>query len=303
MIFLNEGWTYGAEHEWADWPLDRPLPQGYKRDVRDITIVNSNGIANDPTGRFYGFGGEINTPPTDTVEGQVGCMEELQALYPEATINYRSNLHLHIRVPGLINDLAVLKRLQRRIHDDMPVALPIIEPLDLPIVRPWHSGTTPQEVLKGHARRVRRMKVSHQTLLKPDRVARQMAATTVQEFFEAEVPRSKAGAVMWHAQPRLCVNLRQLRETDTIEFRHWPGTMDADELANAFRWCKEWLESALRIDPIDDLLAAAQTWQLPRFQPYDHWMEERYRRTVHDGTIPKDQLPHNIAAILKETRP
>jgi hypothetical protein len=43
--------------------------------------------------------------------------------------------------------------------------------------------------------------------------------------------------------------------------------------------------------------------KLPKFLPYDHWLEERYRRTVHDGTIPRDQLPINIANVLKETHP
>lgn len=296
-------WTYGAEHEWADWPLARRLPPGYGRDVRDITIVNSTGVANDPTGKLHGFGGEINTPPTDTPDGQVACLLELKALLPEATVNYRSNLHLHIRVPGLKDDLTALKQVQRRIHEWMPLALPIIEPLAIDQVDPRAPGSA-----EGLKRRLRRMKVSHQTLLRPERVQRQLDAPTVEAFFEAEVPRSKAGAVMWHAQPRLSVNLRQLRETDTVEFRHWPGTMDPDELAWAFQWCRGFMMRALLEESeIKAHLATFEELQrdgkLPRFKPYDHWLEERYRRTVHDGTIPRDQLPINIANVLKETRP
>ena len=299
-------WTFGAEHEWADWDTTRPLPPGYGRDRRDITIVNSTGVANDPKDRLHNRGGEINTPPTGTIDGQVACLRELKALYPEATVNYRSNLHLHIRVPGLRDDLEALKRLQAHIHEWMPRALPVIEPLELPIVRPWHSGATPADVLKGHKRRLRRMRVSHHTLLRPDRLAGQLAASTVEEFFQREAAVSRAGVPQPHLQPRLCVNVRQLRETDTIEFRHWPGTLDPDLLSMAFIWCEGYLIRALKGEPVDDLIdnmASHYPNGVIPFQPYDHWLEERYRRTVHDGTIPRDQLPINIAQVLEETRP
>lgn len=303
-------WTFGAEHEWADWHTTdpaRPLPPGYGRDRKDYTIVNSTGVANDPKDRLHQRGGEINTPPTSTLEGQVDCMRELKALYPEATVNYRSNLHLHIRVPGLRDDMGALKRLQAFIHDWMPRALPVIEPLELPILTPYAESYTRSEAEKGWKRRVRRMRVSHHTLLPASRVSAQLAAPTIEEFHAREVPVDRHGKVMWHAQPRACVNLRQLRETDTVEFRHWPGTMDEDELRTALQWCKGFMEAGIRglgsDQAFEDLLSWAQEQTFPRFRPYDHWLEERYRRTVHDGTIPRDQLPINIAAVLAETRP
>ena len=306
---LNQDtWTYGAEHEWADWHTTdpaRPLPPGYGRDRKDITIVNSTGVANDPKDKLHDRGGEINTPPTSSPWGQIGCMQELRALYPEATVNYRSNLHLHIRVPGLRDDLDALKRVQARIHEWMPRALPVIEPLEMGFIGKY-SGLYPlSEIEKGWKRRLRRMRVSHQTLLPASRVAAQLAATTVEEFHAREVPVDRHGRVMWHAQPRVCVNLRQLRETDTVEFRHWPGTMRETELEAALLWCQGFMVAALEGDDpaFEALLSWAQRQVFPRFQPYDHWLEERYRRTVHDGTIPRDQLPINIANVLKETRP
>ena len=128
----HNSWSWGCEHELADIPRDRPLPKGYGWDVKDITIVNSNGIANDPKGELYKFGGEINTPPTDTVGGQVECLSTIKELFPEAKVNYRSNLHVHIRVPGLKGDLEALKQVHRYVHEHMPKLLPIIEPLPKP---------------------------------------------------------------------------------------------------------------------------------------------------------------------------
>lgn len=303
---MDDNWTYGAEHEWADWDMRTELPKGYGRDTHDVTIVNSNGIANDPSGKTWHYGGEINTPPTDSIEGQIDCLEEMKEFtLGVATVNYRSNLHLHIRVPGLKDDLVLLKRFQAHIHKWMPKALPVIEPIPEPILGlnasvPEYIFDTPE--YQGARRRYRRRKVSHHTLLKPDRVAGQMAANTIEEFFQREVPWSeKLGKPQWQCQPRLCVNLRQLRQTDTIEFRHFPGTMDLNELGAALLWVCFYTEAALNDSPIDDLLKMKNTiGLLPKFQPYCHWQEELYRQTCHDGSLPKQEIRNNIHNIQME---
>jgi hypothetical protein len=285
------GLTYGAEHEWGDFPLDTPLPPGYGRDRKDITIVNSNGIANDPSGKLYRFGGEINTPPTSTPKGQVECLRELKKLLPNATINHRSNLHIHIRLPGLRDDLKMLKRVQKYIHNNMRSAFPIIEPLP----RPKYCST-PEE-LQGALRRWRRRRVSHQTLLTHGRLSKQLEARSPEEFFRREVPQSKSGKPLWACQPRLCVSLRQLLETDTVEFRHFPGTLDEAELLNCIIWCHQFLIYAVDGMAFDPLLHWAGGVNFPQFPPYVHWREVRYRATVHDGTLSKAEIARNIKAI------
>jgi hypothetical protein len=280
--------SYGAEHEWADHPLDRDPPTGYGRDVKDITMVNSNGIANDPKGKFYRFGGEFNTPPTDTIEGQVGCLTELKELYPEATINYRSNLHLHVRVPGLKNDLQALKLFQAHIHEHLPdVLTKVIEPIPVPTLetcnRTRDSDFTSAEWFEGAKRRFRRRRVSHQSFLTEKRLALQAQASTVEQWYAAEVPQSD-GRPMWHLQPRLAVSLRQMLQTDTIEFRHFPGTMSEAQLRWAFNWVKAYTEHALEGLSITGLVREFEGVNLPRFLPYHHDVECGYRATCHDGS-------------------
>lgn len=291
--------SYGAEHEFADHPLSRDVPKGFGRDVNDVTIVNSNGIANDPKGRTYRWGGEFNTPPTDSIIGQVGAMAQLKERYPEATINYRSNLHLHVRVPGLKDDLAMLKQLQGHIHQYLPEVLAsIVEPIPRPSAAEYPAA----DDLKGAKRRFARRRVSHQCFLSTNRVALQARARTVQEFFELEPPHSKDDdKPLWHLQPRVCVNLRQLLQTDTIEFRHFPGTMDAAELSTAFRWVKEYTERALENAPINDLAQEARDWNFPKFLPYHHEVECGYRQTVHDGSLGLEDIRINVARILSRS--
>ena len=288
-------WTYGAEHELADWQLGDKLPVGCSHDGKDYTIVNSNGIANDPSGKLWRCGGEVNTAPSD-IDGQVNMLGDLVRV-PGATVNYRSNLHLHIRVPGLADDLGALKRVQGCLHTTAPFWLPTIDPIP----------TVPRSDKDGR-RRWRRRRVSHHSLLTPTRLDRQMAARTTEEFFEAEVPRSKAGKVMWHAQARLCVNLRQLRETDTVEFRHFCGTTDTGLLREAFRWCEEWLYRALAWDfpmesaaPwVDDLMTDFNQLDFACISKplIDYDLERGYRMTCHDGSLTKDQIARNIEEVL-----
>lgn len=302
----TEGRTYGVEHEWADWDVRTPLPEGFSRDTRDYTIVNSNGIANDPTLRYYPYGGEICTPPTDTIHGQVLAMHQLQELLPTATVNYRSNLHVHVRIPGLRDNLYALKSIQRYIHEHMPAILEVIQPLPRPgpAQAAQRSGAdrlySEDEWLEGARLRWRRMLVSHQTLLTPRRLAHQLEAQSVTEFLEREVPWSeKKGRPQWQCQPRLCVNLRQLLETDTVEFRHFAGTMDSLEVCTALHFADRFLTAARAAAPIEELLAWCRTQQWPRFQPYQHWMETRYRATAHNGKVDKQAIATNINLILE----
>lgn len=306
MTFSTAGMTFGAEHEWADIDRRVLLPPGFGWDERDVTIVNSNGVANCPKGQYYKLGGETNTPPTDTILGQVEALALLKALFPEARVNYRSNLHCHIRVPGLKDDLRALKRIAMYNRYWLPRILNVIEPIPYPTADEYARAGD----LRGALRRYKRRKRSHHTVLTEKRTARMLTAHTVDEFFRYEVPQDAAGRPMWHAQARAAVNLRQLRETDTIEFRHWPGTLDGPELRHCFDWCECYLLCALcptwglkpeNLNPLDAFKKLGEdmlSWvHFPTFPPYDHTLEIRYRMTCHDGSVPKEQIVNNINKI------
>lgn len=291
---MSRDWTFGAEHEWADWHLST-LPEIYALNKNDYTIVNSNGIANDPTGKHYKYGGEINTLPS-SIENQLIQVDLLKnRLQPSPTINYRSNLHIHVRIPGIEGDLDTLIKLQRYIHYSLPHILKKkIEPMP-----DWKS--TDPEINEGMKRRLRRMRQSHQTFLTPHRLQYQLEATSLQEFFEREVPKDKKGNVMWHAQPRLAVNLRQLRDTGTIEFRHFPGTLNSVELRTCFDWCRDFLCCALLDINLSDFYEEHYSdRRFPKFEPYQHKLEIRYRMTCHDGSLKKNEIKKNIQSILQD---
>lgn len=300
MKYDNRNWTYGAEYELSDWPRDRELPVGgWSLDERDVTMVNSNGIAVDPKGISYRFGGEFKAPPCSSPDLLAEQYSELLKLYPEVEINYRSNLHVHIRVPGLRDDLAMLKRIA---FFNWTYLKELLEDLVEPIPRPAAKDYPGEENYAGAMRRYRRRKVSHHTVIPLQRVSRQLEATTVEEFHVFEVPWShKLKAPQWQCQPRQAVNLRQLRETDTIEFRHFPGTLNPEELRVAAEWCCDYLRCAMQDDgnPRQMFKELYTGRQFPTFLPYVHEQERRYRATVLDGTLPRSTVEANIKAILE----
>lgn len=294
----SETWQYGCEHELADWHQSIPLPYGFKTDERDVTMVNSNGIAVDPKRRLYHNGGEINTPPTGTIEGQCQCLEEIIGLYPDASVNYRSNLHIHIHVPGLAEDLRQLKRLQAYIHEQLPTVLELVEPIPKPTKQEFPIETH----YKGAMRRYKRRKVSHHTFLTKERVAKQLTAKSPRQFHEFGVPLDKDKKPQWQCQPREAVSLRQLLQTNTIEFRHFPGTLDKQELLVCLAWCRDFLQMAFaQAELLPLYISHYACARFPQFPPYFHWIECRYRATCHDGSNSKETIKNNIKSILKGT--
>lgn len=289
----SKDWTFGAEHEFADWDIRLPLTKHTAIDVDHTTLVNSNGIANSGDGSLYSFGGEVTTSPTDTIDGQCGILSEFLELHPVANVNYRSAVQLHIRVPGLREDAAALKRLIKfgaqwlpMVHDRLGPT--IKRPESFATIRERQSFTNYRQRLNGRRR-----------VLKDLQIKQMLLADTYEKIGDAEcINYSDDGKPLWFLSKRSAVNLRQLKVTDTIEFRHHAGTTDPEQLRCAFSWWKTYLECAL-FDPGVDL---EKVWDehdhnFPVQRDYSHWHEERFFATRLGGIYPRSEVIKNIAAV------
>lgn len=279
-------WTYGAEHEFSDWDARKGVPKGFNR-APDYTIVNSNTIASHPDINIYHLGGEFNTPPTSTPEGQADALHTILEMHPNCTINHRSNLHIHVRIPGLKDNLTLLKKIQLFIHTQLPLVIDKIEPIPM--------GLTDAE-----RKREKRRYISHHKFLSKDRVAKQLKATTPQEFFESEVSKGLDGRLLWHLSSRVCVNIRQILQTDTIEFRHFPGTLDEKELLTSVNWCRDFLKYAILGKPIKSLSESylKDGFPFPKFPKYNLELEIGYQATCKHGKFSMSEVKDNIRMIL-----
>lgn len=275
MDFANA--TYGMELEFGDINRNGTLPQGLSWNAKDYSIVSSTGIANDPKGLLYGKGAEINSDPTATVQEQLDFFESLLAANLGPQLNHRTNLHLHVRVPGLSQDLNALKTLLGYIDANQAAIYEAIEPVPVPVRTEYESDVA----YKGAVKRYRRRKVSHQYAVPKARVERAMEARTVEEFFAAHAPVQADGNPAWGLTTRAGINLLQLKETDTVEFRHFTNTLDVRKLASCFLWVATFIPAALDGASVAELLSVSN-YEFPQFVPYDHNMEVGYGYTNFD---------------------
>ena len=289
----TKDWTYGVEHELGDWNRQKKLPTGAIENRVDHTVMNSNGIAADPAGKTYHYGGEINTVPTKTPQGQVEILERLKKEFKLDT-NHRNNLHIHIRVPGLKDNLVLLKQLAFYNHNNLPKILNIIEPIPKPS-RAEFSFEEYEGAMLRYKRRLR----SHHSLLSTSRYRQQQICTSLKAFFEAEAPIKK-GEPQYHLAIRSAVNVRQLLETDTIEFRHFPQTLDGEELLTAIEWCREYLIGALltKESALSIYNRLFKKRKFPMFPDYIHWKDRRFKATQFKGNNTREQIEANIKLIL-----
>lgn len=273
--------SFGLELEWADVDKRTPIPEKYgKWDWRDWTMVNSDGTANDPTGKTNWKGGEINTAPTDSVAEQVKIVSDLAKLL-SPTINYRCNLHVHVGISNAITDLDMLKRLAKYIRANETFVWNYVEPIPKPTRDKYESD----DAFKGAMKRYKRRLVSHHYSISQERYEEMIDATDPQHFYESHAPKGRKGQRVWHIVPRAGMNLRSLFKHGTIEFRHFPGTADPKEIESALSWCEAFTDAAINNGKSAEEIYKSREWTFPKFRKYQHTLELGYQKTKFDGKL------------------
>lgn len=267
--------TFGAEYELGDVDRTLELPEGALWNFKDHSIANSTGIANDEKAKLYTLGGEINTVPTSSIQEQLAIWERIANSQKRIHINHRTNLHLHIHVPGLREDLAALKRLMTYVQTYQDRVYELVEPIEAPDRNMYRSQASYQGALARYKRRL----ISHQNRLKPKQVEACMAAQTPEEFINGHAPKDKNGKPLWALAVRGGINLSQLRETNTIEFRHFTPTLNVAELESCFEWVYAFTKAALETGESVDEIYAKRQWKFPPFAPYNHDVDVIFRWT------------------------
>lgn len=300
MKYDPGAFSYGCELEFADVDRFVKLPDGCAFDGKDHTVVNSNGIATDPKAETCKIGGEINVRPTDSIAEQLDVIQEiLNCFGSQITVNYRCNLHVHVRVPGLREDLDACKQLATYIRKHEQDVYRLIEPIPKPTAAEYPD----EESMAGAMKRYKRRHRSHQYRVSENVYKAMMAATSVEEFYNAHAPWSeKKQQHCFHLKPRAGINLRPLWEThhNTIEFRHFPGTLSILEYKSALTWCQQFLHAALNAPDVtpQQILDTNPWMQFAKFQPYQHELEATYLLTSYDHHT-RSEIIENLKALNK----
>jgi hypothetical protein len=269
--------TYGAEIEWGDIPRNKVIPDNLGSwEYCECDIINLNGryrgLACDPDGIDPPVGGEINTKPTQTWPEQLDRIMEIKNLFERPTAGTVNHGHLHIRVPGLRDDIEALKRLTKYVVDNQ----------DLCIEKCYQFKES--DLMKGDKAK---------TYLKwdggrpmPDWMGENIDVFA--ENFEDFIRIQQCGKDgKSRGRPfRYAINTYCLKHTDTIEFRLFRSSINEREIHDSLMFVENFIDAALNDGPSVEEILKQHNYLFPRFI-YDPEMSRAWKETKHSSDISK----------------
>jgi len=270
--------TYGLELEWSDVDRRMPIPEEYVTwNKDDVTIVNSDGIANDPSLKQTVYGGEINTKPTETIEEQIVATTHLRDLLNPVSL-YRANLHCHVAVEGLKEDLTLLKQLFQYTQDNQDFIYFEMLPYPAPTKEQWPDKDDFKLAISFNRQQNYWAKAS----VPLNRAADIMKATTPKEFYDCHFMwNEKLNRRLYHIGiVRAGINVRSIFKHGTTEFRLFAGTTDPEQVRDALEFSKQYMEAAL-FNPTRTAkeIYESREWNFPKWQEFRPDLERGYKAT------------------------
>lgn len=268
----ERNYSFGIELEMAD--IDRLVsPPVNCKFTSDFDIVNSDGIAIDPSGKVHLIGGEVITP-AGTESEVLGYAEDIFNTYPNATFNHRTVLHSHISWPELPMDVDAMKSI---LSYQREYGMEILNTV-------WTRDRLAMSTMN---RSARAFYTYDFTIMPEYKYNFCMNATSPQEFRLAYA-MTKDGKVNWLHAKRYALNMYSIFKHGTIEFRHWFPTKKRSEIASVLDFCRKYIDNALgdRL-PFQKLLANNTSWTFPVEDDvkYNHVLEIGWQRTnMHTNT-------------------
>ncbi len=271
----------GCELELGDVDTCIILPGNNKWDYKDGSIMNSNGTANDPKKKFNRYGGEIQVEPKHSPQELLKEVEMLLNIFKNKAVNFTTNLHVHISVPGLDQDLKMLKTLLKYI--DMYTE-DIVSRIDsIPV--PKYGASI------GEQKRYKRRQRSHHYILPIEKYFDCMSATTPEQFFVSMCTKNWENKPQWQLFVRPAINLASLIKHGTIEFRCFTMGFDSKKLLSSFILSKLIIEDAL--GPQQGIVSILKNNPELIFQSFWDYEEEK------DQVFQLTNVYHNTRTIVQ----
>lgn len=287
---MLENPTYGAELEVCDYnalECESALVElGAQRNNKDTTIINSSGVANDPSLRTCIFGGEINTKPTDTLQEQLSHIQKIHDTIEPFCYNHSSNLHLHLGFPGLENDLSALKKINAWLFKNLPY---IQQTYIFPeVLRQGQVGIDNSKIRKSF---LKRRKISRGRLISEIIYNQQLKTNSPKEFYDANRFKNAKGEYVGYTFQRPFINFYQLWQSGTIEFRCFSSTKDLSQIEEAFKFCLSIIDCINQDRPAETL----REFNLPKGSYFD-------LRTEELGALTKIHIASGTSHISKKLK-
>jgi hypothetical protein len=272
-----KNFTWGYELEYGDINRSVIIPDHLgKWEYAETDIVNLTppyrGLACDPLGKEPPVGGEINTKPTNTWQGQVDRIFDIvnvfRSIGQEPTASCVNHGHLHVRVPGLKDDIESLKKLTRYIRDNQHMV--IDKCYQYRVHSDMSLSKTAKTYLKWDGGRPM-----------PDYMCNNIIklANNFEDYIRLHAA-GKDGVSM--GRPfRHAINTYCMKHTGTIEFRCFRSSTDRKEIEDSFRFAEQFVDAALNDGPEVEEIFLNNNFSFPKFE-YDHEMYVAWEKTKYD---------------------
>ena len=273
---ITNNWSYGYEVEWGDIDRTLTIPKHLGSwEYAETDILNLNDpnkyIACDPLGLKPKYGGEVNTVPTLDSDEQVNKILELYNFFRDNNNNPTTSCinhgHVHIHVPGLIENVDLLKKLIQYIKKNQKITVDACYKFYSRPVMKKLKGCTAYLKLDGGR-------------LMPDFMCDNIIKHT--KNFDDFIRLHSAGkdAVSLGRPFRYAINTYCLKHTKTIEFRCFRATIKKNELEDQFKFIKKFVYHALTDHkPVHEILKE-NTYNFPPFifsaKEYIGWINTKY---------------------------
>lgn len=275
-MYDKRAFTYGYEIEWGDIDRRLAIPSHLGTwEFAETDILNLHGDyayrAVDPLGLEPPVGGEVNTKPTATWQEQVDRIMEIHQLFVDNGDRPSSSCvnhgHLHVRVPGLVDDIDGLKRLIRYIKENQLTTIDRC------------YGFYKHQEMTSFAGATNYLKFDGGRPM-PDYMCDNIErlATDFQSFIKLHAA-GKDGVSM--GRPfRYAINTYCMKHTGTIEFRCFRSSTKREEIESQFKFAEKFVDAALNDGPSVDEILSSDRYTFPRFvwdaREYQAWVATKY---------------------------
>lgn len=262
--------SFGLELEAIDFDRREViLPEGCWWSRKEITLINSNGVAIDPTGKTGNFmGGEINTPAVYSLDECIKLGEDCFRAIRDAGggVNYRCNTQVHIgfNFGEEKANLMALKAIQKESYENWKYYL----------MNTMGEGQFKRKKEYGFAF------WSHYTErpLRAHKHLAMMRAQTLHDYREASF-LSKTGRRAFQTFQRQYINTHAWFKYGTVEFRNFWATLDTELLKNCVLWSLNFTKMCLGYLNKREFLTFCENVELPKELPYDDYLEKEFYKT------------------------
>lgn len=246
--------------------------------------------------------GEINSKPTDTIEQQITHLKDIWKSLDKIVFNHTTHLHLHIGIPGINEDLKALQTLQKWCFKHQEYLISLFEKDVI------NAGGKGKSLSRERKLRIQRFNEG--------KVQRGQDAKTLEEFYKSNFSLNRKGEQINYTFNRQFINIFQLWQTNTIEFRPFSQTDDLKSIKEAFEFCDACIEYAFK-DKNPDF----NDFKLPVGVPFNEEIEEignsvklhkdylkratiqrlkALKEYLEKGTITENDLGVDIKPMLRE---